>query len=204
MKRQKDKFSWDLHWENEYTSQRGLLGDVNSLKAEDDQLQLSPNNTISIHYRKKRLWKFLKLSPKGKCFHIRSTNSLRKYIEMSLEIGTNLRFMKKTDKFSLEGKFCSLYQNSSSNGLTFQNNEVPRTILTHCKHLSVYFKRKVITLEIFFFFFFCSFQAFIGASVRICCAVGLLSITTTCSFTISHNETSAWAPKWSRISWQVW
>lgn len=42
---------------------------------------------------------------------------------MSLEIGTNLRFMKKTDKFSLEGKFCSLYQNSSSNGLTFQNNE---------------------------------------------------------------------------------
>lgn len=123
MKRQKDKFSWDLHWENEYTSQRGLLGDVNSLKAEDDQLQLSPNNTISIHYRKKRLWKFLKLSPKGKCFHIRSTNSLRKYIEMSLEIGTNLRFMKKTDKFSLEGKFCSLYQNSSSNGLTFQNNE---------------------------------------------------------------------------------
>ena len=129
-------------------------------------------------------------------YQICSTNSLRKYIEMSLEnqisvdIGTNLRFMKKTDKFPLEGKFCSLYLNNFSNGLTFENNKVPRTILTHCKHLSVYFKRKVITLEIFFFFF-CSFQVFIGASVRICGAVGLLSITTTCSFTISHNETSA-------------
>lgn len=107
-----------------------------------------------------------------------------------MDIGTNLRFMKKTDNFSLEGKFCSLYLNNSSNGLTFENNEVPRTILTPGKHLSVYFKRKVITLEIFFFFF-CSFQVFIGASLRICGAVGLLSITTTCSFTISHNETSA-------------
>lgn len=106
--------------------------------------------------------KVSKIITEGKMFslmfyQIRSTNSLREYIEMSLEnisldIGTNLRFMEeKTDKFSLEGKFCSLYLNSSSNGLTFQNNEVPRTILTHCKHLSVYFKRKVITLEIFFF-----------------------------------------------------
>lgn len=72
-------------------------------------------------------------------YQIRSTNSLRKYIE--------------TDNFSLEGKFCSLYLNNSSNGLTFENNEVPRTILTPYKHLSVYFKRKVITLEIFFFSF---------------------------------------------------
>lgn len=72
---------------------------------------------------------------------------------ISVDIGTNLRFMKKTDKFSLEWKFCSLYLNNSSNRLTFQNNEVPRTILTHCKHLSVYFKRKVITLEILFFSF---------------------------------------------------
>lgn len=53
----------------------------------------------------------------------------------------------------MEGKFCSLYLNNSSNGLTFENNEVPRTILTPYKHLSVYFKRKVITLEIFFFSF---------------------------------------------------
>ena len=69
-----------------------------------------------------------------------------------MDIGTNLRFMKKTDNFSLEGKFCSLYLNNSLNGLTFENNEVPRTILTPGKHLSVYFKRKVITLEIFFSF----------------------------------------------------
>lgn len=54
-----------------------------------------------------------------------------------MDIGTNLRFMKKTDNFSLEGKFCSLYLNNSSNGLTFENNEVPRTILTPGKHLSV-------------------------------------------------------------------
>ena len=102
-----------------------------------------------------------------------------------MDIGTNLRFMKKTDNFSLEGKFCSLYLNNSSNGLTFENNEVPRTILTPGKHLSVGNNTGDL------FFFFCSFQVFIGASLRICGAVGLLSITTTCSFTISHNETSA-------------